>query len=104
MSTNEPALTGAAPNRAPDVNAQAAGLHAGEGFSAGILSPAELARMANDLFNALPNEIQQPAITAARVVLPANSAFSGNPYAAVPSPTAPAVPGILGGLIELQPG
>jgi len=60
--------------------------------------------MANDLFNALPNEIQQPAITAARVVLPVNSAFSGNPYAAVPSPTAPAVPGILGGLAELQPG
>jgi len=104
MSTSEPAFAGAVPSRAPDVNAQAAGLHAGEGLSPGILSPAELARMANDLFNALPNEIQQPAITAARVVLPANSAFSGNPYAAVPSPTAPAVSGILGGLAELHPG
>ncbi|MGA2652845.1 MAG: family 2A encapsulin nanocompartment cargo protein cysteine desulfurase [Terracidiphilus sp.] len=104
MSTSEPALTGAIPSRAPDVNAQAAGLHAGEGLSPGILSPAELARMANELFNALPNEIQQPAITAARVVLPANSAFSGNPYAAVPSPTPPAVPGLLAGLVELQPG
>jgi len=104
MSTSEPALTGAVPNQAPDMNAQAAGLHAGEGFTPGILSPAELARMANDLFNALPNEVQQPAITAARIVLPPNSAFSGNPYAAVPSPTVPAVPGILAGLVELQPG
>jgi len=60
--------------------------------------------MANDLFNALPDEIQHPAIAAARAVLPANSAFSGNPYAALPSPTAPAVPGILSGFAELQPG
>jgi cysteine desulfurase/selenocysteine lyase len=70
----------------------------------GILSPAELARMANAMFNALPDEVQQPAITAARVTLPANSAFSGNPYAAVPGPTAPAVPGILAGFEGLQPG
>jgi len=70
----------------------------------GVLSPAELTRMANELFNALPDGIQQPAITAARAILPANSAFSGNPYAAVPSPTVPAVPGILSGFAGLQPG
>ena len=61
----------------------------------GLLSPAELSRMANEMFNALPDELQQPATVAARVVLPANSAFSGNPFAALPGPTAPAVPGLL---------
>jgi len=69
----------------------------------GILSPAELARMANELFRALPDEIQQPAATAAGVVLPPNSAFTGNPYAAIPSPTAPAIPGIASGLIDASP-
>jgi cysteine desulfurase/selenocysteine lyase len=59
--------------------------------------------MANELFNALPDSVQQPAITAARTVLPANSAFSGNPYAAVPSPTSPAAPGIAASFAELQP-
>jgi hypothetical protein len=37
-------------------------------------------------------------------VLPPNSAFSGNPYAAVPSPTAPAVPGLVARLAIAQPG
>jgi cysteine desulfurase / selenocysteine lyase len=69
----------------------------------GVLSPAELARMANDIFQALPDELQQPAIAAARAVLPPNSAFSGNPYAAVPAPTAPAVPGLLAEVVEAQP-
>ena len=73
------------------------------GIAPGVLSPAELARMANAMFSGLPDEVQQPGNTAARMVLPANSAFSGNPYAAVPSPTAPAVPGILAGFAELQP-
>jgi cysteine desulfurase/selenocysteine lyase len=59
--------------------------------------------MANDLFRALPDEMQQPAVTAARVVLPSNSAFTGNPYAAVPSPTAPAVPGMAAEVVEAQP-
>jgi cysteine desulfurase/selenocysteine lyase len=69
----------------------------------GVLSPAELARMANELFHALPDEIQQSGVTAARVLLPPNSAFTGNPYAAVPAPTAPAVPGLLAELTEAQP-
>jgi cysteine desulfurase/selenocysteine lyase len=60
--------------------------------------------MANELFTALPDELQQPALAAARAVLPPNSAFTGNPFAAVPGPTAPAVPGILAGLAEAQPG
>ncbi|MGA2049775.1 MAG: hypothetical protein ABSG96_18910 [Terracidiphilus sp.] len=98
MSTSEQSLV--TPGNA-EANSAGAGL---PGSAPGILSPAELARMANDLFNALPDESQQPAITAARVVLPANSAFSGNPYAAVPSPTVPGVPGILAGFAELQPG
>jgi len=106
MSTSEQPLATPA---LPEVNSGAVALPASSAFPAsagvapGILSPAELARMANAMFNALPDEVQQPAITAARVVLPSNSAFSGNPYAAVPSPTAPAVPGLLAGLAELQP-
>jgi cysteine desulfurase/selenocysteine lyase len=60
--------------------------------------------MANEMFNALPDGLQQPAVAAARAVLPSNSAFSGNPYAAVPAPTAPAAPGILAGLSEFEPG
>jgi cysteine desulfurase/selenocysteine lyase len=75
-----------------------------EGAPAGILSPTELARIANELFAALPNELQQPVVTAANAVLPPNSAFTGNPYAAVPSPTAPAAPGILASVAEAQPG
>jgi cysteine desulfurase/selenocysteine lyase len=59
--------------------------------------------MANEMFSALPDELQQTALTAARVVLPPNSAFTGNPYAAAPSPTAPAAPGILASLSEAQP-
>ena len=69
----------------------------------GILSPVELARIANEIFTAIPDELQQPAIAAARVLLPPNSAFTGNPYAAIPSPTVPAVPGLLTELTEAQP-
>ena len=69
----------------------------------GILSPAELARMANEFFRALPDEIQQTAVTAAKAVLPPNSAFTGNPYSAIPGPTAPAIPGIASGLIDASP-
>ena len=98
MSTSEQSLVTPV---IPEANSAGAGL---PGSAPGILSPAELARMANAMFNALPDESQQPAIAAARVVLPANSAFSGNPYAAVPGPTVPAVPGILAGFAELQPG
>ena len=76
----------------------------GETVIPGVLSPAELSRMANEIFSALPDELQQPAVTAASVLLPPNSAFTGNPFAAAPSPTAPAVPGILAGLTEARPG
>ena len=88
----------------PGANSAGSELPGSAGIVPGVLSPAELARMANAMFNALPDEAQQPAITAARAVLPANSAFSGNPYAAAPSPTAPAIPGMLAGFAELQPG
>jgi len=101
MSTSEQTFVTAT---APEAANGALGLPGIEGITPGILSPAELARMANEMFNALPEELQHPAVTAARAVLPPNSAFSGNPYAAVPSPTAPAVPGILAGFAELQPG
>jgi len=100
MSTSEQALVTAAVPGA----GESAGVPASQGIAPGVLSPADLARMANEMFNALPDSLQQPVVTVARAVLPSNSAFSGNPYAAVPSPTAPAVPGILAGLTELQPG
>jgi cysteine desulfurase/selenocysteine lyase len=60
--------------------------------------------MANEIFNELPDEQQHLAVTTARAVLPPNSAFSGNPFAAVPSPTAPAVPGVLAPLSEALMG
>ena len=96
MSTSEQALVTAADNGTT-------GLPGSEGISAGILSPAALARLANEMFNALPPSAQQPALAAARAVLPPNSASSGNPYAALPSPTAPAVPGLLANFVEAQP-
>lgn len=58
--------------------------------------------MANALFNALPEESQPPAVTAANAVLPPNSAQSGNPYATVPGPTAPSVPGQVGILVDAE--
>jgi len=88
----------------PGTGTWAAALPGSEGLPPGILSPTELTRIANELFTALPDELQQPAIAAARAVLPPNSAFTGNPYAAVPGPTAPAIPGILASLAEAQPG
>ena len=63
----------------------ATGLDASAGLPAGIPAPAELARLANEMFNALPEELQLPAAKAAAAVLPPNSAFTGNPYAGVPS-------------------
>jgi cysteine desulfurase/selenocysteine lyase len=63
-----------------------------------------LAGIANEIFNALPESLQPPVAIVAASVLPPNSAFSGNPYAAVPSPTAPAVPGQLASLVDAQPG
>lgn len=79
-------------------------LNAEEGIFPGVPSPAELSRIANELFNALPSELQLPAAAAARFVLPPNSAFTGNPYAAVPGPTVPAFPGLGAGLTDLQSG
>ena len=99
MSTSEQTLV---PGASPEAASVPAGLP-GTGITPGVLSPAELTRMANEMFNALPGELQQPALAAARVVLPSNSAFTGNPYAAVPSPTAPAVPGLASGLFEPLP-
>jgi hypothetical protein len=81
MSTSDPTpLSGAA----PETGNWATLLQGREDLTPGILSPAELARMANEMFNALPDDLQQPAITAARAVMPPNSALSGNPNAAVP--------------------
>ena len=97
MSTSEPTLGTAASHTARELPISA-------GIPSGVLSPAELARMANEMFNALPDSSQQPVVTAARTVLPPNSAFSGNPYAAVPTPTVPAAPGLLAGQADLQPG
>jgi cysteine desulfurase/selenocysteine lyase len=82
----------------------AAGLRGSDAVAPGLLSPAQLAQMANAIFNELPDEQQYLAATAARAVLPPNSTFTGNPYAAVPAPTAPAVPGVLAPVSESQKG
>jgi cysteine desulfurase/selenocysteine lyase len=101
MSTNDPTPVS---NLNSDPANQVTGLDAGGSLPTGIPTPAELARLANEMFNALPSELQLPAAKLAAPVLPPNSAFTGNPYAAVPSPTAPAIPGLLAGLAEAQPG
>jgi cysteine desulfurase / selenocysteine lyase len=100
MSTSNPT---SAPAGAAEAGSWAVGTPGSTEAASGVLSPAELARMANELFRALPDGIQQPAVVAARAILPSNSAFSGNPYAAVPGPTAPSIPGIASGLIDAQP-
>jgi len=101
MSTSEPSPISTV---LPDAGDWTTGLHGSEAIAPGILSPSQLARVANEMFNALPEALQQPAAAAAAAVLPPNSAVSGNPYAAVPSPTAPAVPGLVASLAEAQPG
>jgi cysteine desulfurase/selenocysteine lyase len=88
----------------PETANWATALHASEGLGLGIPAPAELARIANELFHALPETLQPPVAGAAAAVLPPNSAFTGNPYAAVPAPTAPPLPGQLVSLTEAQPG
>ena len=101
MSTSEQLpLSSASPSAAD----WAAGLRGSDAIAPGVLSPAQLARMANEIFNELPEEQQHLAATAARTVLPPNSTFTGNPYAAVPAPTAPAVPGVLASVTEAQHG
>jgi cysteine desulfurase/selenocysteine lyase len=86
----------------PEIASWPAGLPGSEILAPGLPSPAELARLANAIFNALPEEAQSPAATAAAAVLPSNSAQAGNPYAVVPSPTAPAIPGATGILVDAQ--
>ena len=97
MSTSNPSLPLTA---FPGAENWAAGLHGSEAFAPGLPSPAELARLANAFFNALPEEAQPPTVTAAQAVLPPNSAQTGNPYAALPGPTAPAFPGQVGILAD----
>jgi cysteine desulfurase / selenocysteine lyase len=75
----------------------------GPGIGLGIPDASELARIANEMFRALPEPLQQSATSAAVAVLPPNSAFTGNPYAAAPSPTAPAVPGIIASATDVSP-
>ena len=87
MSTSEPASASVVTPETPNWSS---GLDSSQGLPAGAPSPAELTRLANEIFNALPQELQLPAAKAAAAVLPPNSAFTGNPYAAVPAPTAPA--------------
>ncbi|MDR3727101.1 MAG: family 2A encapsulin nanocompartment cargo protein cysteine desulfurase [Terracidiphilus sp.] len=101
MSTSEPLHLSTV---IPDRSDWAAGLLGSDAIAPGLLSPTQLARMANEIFNALPEPLQAPTATAAAALLPPNSAFSGNPYAAVPNPTAPAVPGLLASLEEALPG
>jgi cysteine desulfurase/selenocysteine lyase len=96
MSTSDPSL----PLTTPDAGNWAAGFSGSNAFAPGLPSPAELSRLANALFNALPEESQPPVVTAANAVLPSNSAQTGNPYAATPGPTAPAILGQVGILVD----
>jgi len=100
MSTSDPTSAG---NAAQETGIWATVLHGKEGIAPGVLDSSELARMANEMFHALPETLQPHAATVASAVLPPNSAFSGNPYAAVPSPTVPAVPGLLASATESLP-
>jgi len=95
MNTSDPSLP-----LTPEAGNWAAGFSGSNAFAPGLPSPAELSRLANALFNALPEDSQPPVVTAANAVLPSSSAQSGNPYAAVPAPTAPAVPGQVGILVD----
>ncbi len=96
MSTSDPSL----PLTTPEAGNWDAGFGGSNVLTSGLPSPAELSRLANAIFNALPEESQSPVVTAANAVLPPNSAQSGNPYAALPGPTAPAVPGQVGILVD----
>jgi cysteine desulfurase/selenocysteine lyase len=100
MSINDPTSV---TTTSPDKAAWTAGLQTREATPAAVISPSELARLANEMFSALPSDVQLPAVAAARVALPPISALSGNPYAAVPAPTVPAVPGLLDGVAKIQP-
>jgi len=92
----------------PEVGSWPAGLPGSDAVAPGLISPAQIARIANEMFNALPEAAQPPAATAATAALPSSSAQSGNPYAALPGPTVPAFPGQVGILADtqrdLQPG
>jgi len=87
MSTSSQTLPSTMP---PEIASWPAGLPGSEILAPGLPSPAELARLANAIFNALPEEAQSPAATAAAAVLPSNSAQAGNPYAVVPRLPVPA--------------
>ncbi|MGA2050047.1 MAG: family 2A encapsulin nanocompartment cargo protein cysteine desulfurase [Terracidiphilus sp.] len=99
MSTSSQTLPSTTP---PEIASWPAGLPGSEILAPSLPSPAELARLANAIFNALPEDTQPPTATAAAAVLPSNSAQAGNPYAVVPSPTAPAIPGAAGILADAQ--
>ena len=101
MNTSDPTAVSAS---VPETASWAAVPQGIQSVPPGVLSPAELSRMANEIFNALPEPLQAPAATVAAAVLPPNSAFAGNPYAAVPSPTLPAIPGLFATVTEAQPG
>ena len=101
MSTSNPTPT---PEGPAETTRWASGLGPSAGLPAGVPSPAELTRLANEIFNALPQDARLPATKVAAAVLPPNSAFTGNPYAAVPDPIAPAIPGLLAGVTDATPG
>ncbi len=101
MSTSEQLPVSTASPNAAD---WAGGVRGSDAVASGVLSPVELARMANEIFNELPDEQQHIVATVARTVLPPNSTFTGNPYAAVPNPTVPAIPGLLASVTEAQTG
>jgi cysteine desulfurase/selenocysteine lyase len=100
MSTSDPTQGSQAASQTVDWTTLVQGK---ESAPPGVLDSSKLARMANEMFRALPEALQPHAATVAAAALPPNSAFSGNPYAAVPGPTPPAVPGLFASATELRP-
>ena len=91
MSTSNPVLL-----TTPETSGPGTGFPGSELLAPGLPSPAELARIANALFQGIPEEAQPTVVSAAQTALPSNSAQTGNPWAALPAPTAPAFPGQAG--------
>ena len=69
----------------------------------GGLGTVESPGLSNEFFTALPEALEPPLSAAPAAPVPPGSPVNVNPYAAVPGPTAPALPGLLSSLATQQP-
>ena len=100
MSTNEESRSQSA---IPETGNWTTVLPGSGAIPPGVLDPIELARMANEFFTSLPSALQPPTSLAPAAPVPPGSPVTANPYAAVPAPVAPAVPGLLPSFAAAQP-